>query len=295
MRKRSTSHLGVSNHDTTRQRSKTLIYTAAIVAIVGLSLHYCLLHFAYRKTYRPSRELRFSPPSLGLQFENVWFSSSGGVLLHGWWLPVNDAHGSVLFCHGNAGNIADRLWIAALLQKMSLNVFLFDYRGYGRSSGQPSETGLYADALAAYDTVITKTNLPVFVFGHSLGGAVAADLATKKNLAGLVLQSTFTSLTDMGKKLYPRLPAKLLTPENYDSLKKIAAIKCPVLIAHHQTDSLVPYPMGQALFKAALDPKTFVELQDGNHNSGWYSGDKYWTALKVFFASNTRLGTKPRD
>ena len=282
LRKGFTGHLAEDKDNMFRKHSKTLLYTAASIAVVCLFVHTWFVRFAYSKTYRPSREMRFSPRYLGLPFEDVWFSSSDGVSLHGWWLPAGDAKGSILFCHGNAGNIGDRIWIAALLQKMGLNVFLFDYRGYGRSLGHPSEKGLYGDALAAYDAITTKTNLPIFAYGHSLGGAVAVDLATKKKLAGLVLQSTFTSLADMGKRLYPYLPAKLLTPEHYDSLRKIASIKCPLLIAHHQKDALVPYSMGQELFKAALDPKIFVELQDGNHNCGWYSGDNFWIALTVF-------------
>ncbi len=176
-------------------------------AILGLGgLYAWMRYFEWRNVYFPTREFAAKPDQLGMEFEDVDFMSEDARLLHGWWIPCANARGTVIHCHGNAGNIGDRVELAADLHRLRLNVFLFDYRGYGLSRGLPTETGTYADARAAYEVVRARYNdserPPIIVHGQSLGGAVAIQLALDKSVRGLVVESSFTSVSDMARRLY---------------------------------------------------------------------------------------------
>lgn len=242
--------------------------------------------FEWKNVYYPTRELAVSPGDLGLEFEDISFVSEDARLLHGWWLPCKNARGTVLHCHGNAGNISSRLEVAADLLRLQVNVFLFDYRGYGRSRGFPTERGTYADARAAFEVVRARygdsDTPPVVVHGQSLGGAVAVQLALDRPVRGVIVESTFTSIPDMARHLYPGLPLYHLVHFRYDNAAKIAHVSQPKLIAHSRTDELVPFEMGWRLYELAKEPKEFVSLIGGHNEAGWGSTPEYWSAITKF-------------
>lgn len=240
-------------------------------------LGFCLLApmmlrwFEHSQVYHPSRLLEASGAELGRPFEDVSFRSTDGLQLNGWFFPCNSNSIKsalvVLLCHGNGGNISHRLDMAAALLDTGVNVFLFDYRGYGRSQGRPDEQGTYRDAEAAYAWLRQKGfgGKNILLFGESLGGGVAAELATRLEVGGLVLQSTFTCIPDIGVELFPWLPVRWLSHIKYDTLSKLPRVKAPVLVMHSRNDTLIRFQHSQKNFAAANQPKLFCELT-GDHN-----------------------------
>jgi len=229
-----------------------------------------MLHwFEHHQVYHPSRIMYASGAQLGRPFEDVYLKAEDGTRLNGWFFPCGTTAGTraVLFCHGNGGNICHRLNMAEALLSTGVAVFLLDYRGYGRSEGHPSEPGTYQDGAAAYHWLLQKGFSPrdVLVYGESLGGGVAAELASRFPVGGLILQSTFTCIADIGSDLFPWLPVRWLANIKYDTLSKLPRIKCPVLVMHSRGDRLIRFPHGQKNFAAANSPKLFCELS-GEHN-----------------------------
>ena len=202
-----------------------------------------------------------------------------GPELNGWFFPADSQspsgtkHRVVLLCHGNAGNISHRLATSQALLDLGVGVFVFDYRGYGRSLGRPSETGTYHDAEAAYDWLRREgvASEQIIVFGESLGGAVASELALRRPIGGLILLSTFTSVPAIGLELFPWLPVKLLGTIQYNTAGKLPRINAPLLIMHSKSDSLIGFHHGQTLFEAAHEPKMFWEVT-GDHNDTLRAG-----------------------
>lgn len=233
----------------------------------------------------PSRNLVATPARLGLAFEDVTFHSSDGLDLHGWFIPASRARGTLLFFHGNAGNISHRLDSIAIFHDLGLNVFIVDYRGYGLSEGKPSEQGSYLDAMAAWDYLVGDRAIDpatIVLFGRSLGGAVGAWLAARHTPAAVIVESSFTSAPDMGQRLYPFMPVRLLARIDYPVLDHVARARCPVLVVHSRDDEIIPFDMGQALFEAAPEPKALIELS-GDHNGGFLlSGPRYVQGLEKF-------------
>ena len=227
--------------------------------------------FEHSQVFHPDRVLTATGAELGRPFEEAWFSTSDGVRLNGWFYPANTdsprTRIAVLFCHGNAGNIGDRLAICRTLLATGVNVLLFDYRGYGRSAGRPSEEGTYLDAQAAHQWLRQKgfAGTDIIAFGESLGGGIASELALREPVDGLVLQSTFCSMTEIGAELFPWLPVRWIGSIKYDTRAKLPRLKIPVLIMHSRTDGLIGFHHAEKNFAAANEPKLFVELQ-GNHN-----------------------------
>jgi len=227
--------------------------------------------FEHSQVYHPNRVLTATGAALGRPFEDVLFKASDGVELNGWFFPAgtNSSRSplAVLVCHGNAGNISHRLDTCVALLATGVNVFIFDYRGYGRSQGRPSEEGSYRDAQAAHQWLRQKgfAGTNIIAFGESLGGGVAAELAVREPVGGLVLQSTFTSIPDMGAELFPWLPVRWLGTIRYDTRSKLPHLKVPVLVMHSPTDELVRFHHGQTNYATANDPKLFWELK-GEHN-----------------------------
>lgn len=240
----------------------------AVAVYVGL----CILLF-FRQShmiYFPLAKVQATPADAGLAYERVSLVAAEGVRLAGWYVPCQGARGTVLMCHGNGGNIGDRLHPISLFHELGFNVLIFDYRGYGESAGTPSEEGTYQDAQAAWRYLVEKRNTPpekIVVFGRSLGGAVAAGLVERVIPAALILEATFTSIPDMGVRLYPWLPIRMLSRYRYNTLARLERINCPVLVAHSRDDNMIPFEHGQRLFAAARAPKTFFELT-GEHNEG---------------------------
>jgi hypothetical protein len=242
--------------------------------------------FAWTKLFRPTRKIEATPADVGVAYEDVVFVGEDGCRLHGWWMPEPHARGTVLYCHGNSGNIGSRVGLARDLRTFGVNVFLFDYRGYGRSRGVPTEKGTYRDARAAYEVVRARhgdeERPPVIVFGCSLGGAVAVQLAADKHPRGLVLESTFTSLLEIGRRLYPRLPMRWMCGRRYDSLRKVGALTMPKLFAHSTRDELVPFDLGEKLFREAHGPKNLVVLEGPHDEAGWNHSPDYVRRLEAF-------------
>ena len=220
--------------------------------------------------YFPEKHLDATPADAGLDHVDVEFPTDDGQRLHGWWIRsrMQPALAHVLHLHGNAGNISHRLDEGQLLAKAGLDVFLFDYRGYGRSSGRPSEEGTYRDARAARQALLRQEGVAaarVIYVGESLGGAVAVNEALESPPLGLVLRSTFTSLRVMARLHYPFVP-RALVPDAYPSLERVARLRCPVLVVHGDRDDIVPFSQGEALFAAAPEPKRFHRVPGAGHN-----------------------------
>ncbi len=205
-----------------------------------------------------------------IQPENVWFAAADGTRLHGWYVRHPDPQAVVLLCHGNAGNITSVAeTLAALNKRHSLTVMTFDYRGYGRSAGTPTEDGILQDARAARAALAKREGIvedQIVLMGVSLGGAVAVDLAARDGARGLILASTFTSLPDVAKAYVPLVPARWVMSMRLNSLEKIKRYHGPVLISHGDADELIPYEQGKALYASAPGPKKFVTIAGGKHN-----------------------------
>jgi len=269
-----------------------LIFIAfAIVLYAGFSLMlYLLQDRLVFLPHMPGRELDATPQVIGLDYEDTWINTADGERLHGWYIPADDARGTVLFFHGNAGNISHRMESILIFNRLGLNVLIVDYRGYGQSSGKAGEQGTYRDAKAAWDYLVGQRRLPperIVIFGRSLGGGVGAWLASQPGVepAGVIIESSFSSGVDMGKRLYPMLPVRLITRINYPVREYITAVRAPVLVVHSRDDEIIPFDMGQAIYQAASEPKTFFEL-GGDHNAGfWISRERYVPALDDFLGS----------
>ena len=260
------------------------------------------------------REVAVTPQSYGLRFESVEIRTADGETLHAWWVPADGARGVVLFFHGNAGNISHRLDYLLMFNRLRYSTLIVDYRGYGRSTGTPSEEGTYRDAEAAWDYLRhARLAQPgdLVVAGESLGGAVATWLAAEKSLTpaplpsgegrleipfprmgeghgmgegprAVVLLSTFTSVNDLGAQVYWFLPVRLLSRIGYDNLENLKRIRAPVFIAHSRDDDIVPFAHGRRLFEAAHEPKMFLEMR-GGHNDGFIFVRQEWVAQLASF------------
>ncbi len=261
--------LGADGLTSKRTSVRRRVVTLA-VTILAVYLGLCLLVYVIqaRLVYFPFRQIEATPHAAGLNYEEVTLHTSDGVQLSAWFIPRDRPRGVVLFCHGNAGNISHRMHIIRMLHDMDFGMLIFDYRGYGQSQGSPSERGTYLDAEAAWTWLAARTPPGrIVIYGESLGGAVAAWLASKHTPGALVLQSTFTSLPDVGARVYWWLPVRLLSRFRYDAKSYVRQVKCPILIAHGPADEIVPYRLGRALFEAANEPKEFLQLS-GSHNDG---------------------------
>jgi uncharacterized protein len=219
--------------------------------------------------YFPSRAILETPDRAGLDYRNLEFETEDGERLHGWWIGAEaEPLGHLLLCHGNAGNVGDRVLHAALMTAAGFDVLLFDYRGYGRSSGRPSEDGTYRDARAALSCLLEQPGADprrVVYLGESLGGAVAVDLALESSPAGLVLLSAFTGVRALGRLHYPFVPAALI-PDVYPVLRRVGELQVPLLVLHGERDEIVPLSQGRALFEAAPGSKRMHVFPGLGHN-----------------------------
>lgn len=267
------------------KRPKMLELLFSILRIAaGIYIGICVLMLIAqnRFVYYPVRQVELNPGDLGLVFEDLRIKTVDGETIAGWYVPAEGADRCILFCHGNAGNIGGRAERVGELHRLGFHVLIFDYRGYGDSTGKPSEAGVYRDAQAMWDYLVNdKGQRPgdIIVFGRSLGGGVATWLAIENDPGALVLESAFTSVPDMGVRTYPFLPIRWLCRTRYDNLERIARIDIPKLICHSPQDDIVPYEMGRKLFDAAGEPKSFVELGGGHNISTFDSRDRLDDAL----------------
>ncbi len=247
-----------------------------------------------RSFYYPKKEITATPADEGLVHEEIRFSAADGTELAGWLVRADDSGKAVIYCHGNAGNIGNRVLKLRALNEIGLNVFIFDYRGYGNSAGRPSEEGIYLDAMAAYDYLAGRPDIDkesIAVYGVSLGGAAAAELATKRKLAGLVVDSSFTSAKEMAKLLYPFLPSFFMKMQRtfwislyLESARKLNSLTgLPKLFLHSKEDALVPYSIGEKLYNAAAEPKQFVTVNGLHAESCTYDPETFKQAFREFF------------
>lgn len=265
----------------------TIFAFAIVVAFASLALN--LLYFQFKNTYRPNQYLSLSPKSIGISFEEVDFKTEDGQILNGWFVPSKGAKLSILFCHGNTGNISDLLSRVKFFHNMGVNVLFFDYRGYGKSTGKPTEQGLYNDAVAAYDYLLTRIgvdNNNIVIVGESLGGAVGVNLSLHRNIKALILESTFVSLILEAKDIFPILPVDKLMLEKFDTYSIINKIKIPKLIVHGFDDEVVSFKHAQMLFNKALMPKEFLPFEGGHVDYVFKISIEYKQKLEEFFKKN---------
>ncbi|MCU7923163.1 MAG: alpha/beta hydrolase, partial [Candidatus Thiodiazotropha sp. (ex Dulcina madagascariensis)] len=226
--------------------------------MIALSVYLALLLYLYFNQTNlihlpdlPTRRIVATPEQFGLEFESVTLVTEDRVKLAGWFLPRKEPRATLLFFHGNAGNISHRLESLELFHRLGLAVLIIDYRGYGDSEGRPSEAGIYRDAEAAWRYLTVTRKIPgeaILLFGRSFGGAVAAYLASRYPSMGLVLESTYTSVPDMAAELYPWLPARWLAKYRYNTRERLAGIHTPVMVVHSRKDEIIPYSHGRELF-----------------------------------------------
>jgi hypothetical protein len=247
--------------------------------------------------YVPERTLEMTPQSVGLAYQDIQFPASDGLKLHGWLVPAPDARVILVWFHGNAGNISHRVDNIKQLHRfldrpLIPNIFIFDYRGYGKSEGgfsDLSEEATYRDAEGALAYLRQRQDLAhtKFVyFGRSLGAAIAVEAARKQPPAGLILETPFTSIRDMAKLALPFLPVWGLVRTKYDALEKIREVRAPLLILHGDRDDVVPYEQGRRLFEAANEPKTLYTIRGARHNDTYIVGDRpYFAAWARFLES----------
>lgn len=276
-----------------------LISIAVVLFVVYWGLGIILYIMQPTFLYSPVREVPYTPDELGLDFEHVLFKTADDLQLAGWYIPTENSELTVLFCHGNGGNMMHRLDSINFLYNLGLNCFIFDYRGYGSSEGKPSEEGTYLDARAAYKwlTEEKKTSPDnIIVFGRSLGGSIAAQLTSKTQAKALIIESAFTSYVDIGRKFYPYMPVRWFASFGYRTTDYVKEVKSPVMIIHSRNDEVVPFEFGLELYEAANEPKEFVEMF-GSHNDGFLvSGEIYkkaWTKwLKLLEEHQSQAGSQ---
>ena len=263
------------------------------VLLLGVSLlgflGGCWNWFVESQVFFPDTTIEQTPAELDLPFEDIWFTSSDSVRLHGWLIPASSPNHLLLFCHGNGGNISHRLDNVRLLRNRGISVFVFDYRGYGRSQGRISEKGFYLDSEAAYEVArewAEKHRAKLVVFGRSLGGIAATHLASTKHCDGLILESTFTNMGAMARAHYPLPFAETLLKHRLDAVGQIVQVRVPILFFHGDKDSIVPIELGRKLFEAAPNPKEFVVIPGAGHNDTYFvGGQDYFKKIDSFFNS----------
>jgi fermentation-respiration switch protein FrsA (DUF1100 family) len=246
---------------------------------VGIALVLMLLENTF--VFQPSTHLE-PPPSPDIR--DVMLTSSDGRAIHGWWLPSPGSTGALLYLHGNAGNLSHRgETIVQLREALGLSILIIDYPGFGKSTGVPTEAGCYSAADAAYEWLTQEQKLPpreIVIFGKSLGGGVATELASRKDHRALMLVKTYTSLPDVGSYIYPWLPVRMLMRNRFDSLSRITACHRPLLVAHGTADEIIPFELGKRLYEAANEPKTFLAMGGHSHNDPFPA--EFYSGLKDF-------------
>ena len=269
--------------------ARTLAVVIISAILVSLVVRYMLI-LDRTMIYFPQREIEATPDSVGLEYDDVYLTTSDGTRIHGWHVPGR-SNVTLLWFHGNSGNISHRLDnIHILNQRLGVGVFIIDYRGYGLSEGKPSEKGLYMDAEAALDYLKADLGLDperdVVLMGRSLGAGVAVEMATRHRVRGVMLESGFTSIREMAEASGSKLPIALVLlvfEARYDSISKIGRVESPVMVLHGDRDDTVPYWMAERLYAAANEPKTLYPIRGASHNDTVYvGGEGYLRALGDF-------------
>jgi len=256
----------------------TALRLLGLAALAYAAFALLLFFMQGRMLFLPSDSLWATPAAAGLPFEEVWLDTEDGERLHAWWVPHPEARATVLFSHGNAGNISHRLDSLELFHALGVSVLIYDYRGYGNSSGRPTEAGLYRDGEASLAWLEQARGVPaaeVVQFGRSMGAAIAARLAERRGARCLVVESAFTSVPDRGAELYWWLPVRWLARIGMDTQRYVAGSSAPVLVVHSRADEIVPFAHGQRILDAAGDRGTLLEIR-GDHNTGFLASRETW-------------------
>ena len=255
-----------------------------------------------RFIFHPDHITDRDPSHVGLRFEDLFFTTQDGIRLHGWFIPHPGAGATLVWFHGNAGNISDRLLNIKLVHdRIKINIFIFDYRGYGRSEGTISEKGTYFDGEAAIKYLLGRDDAAarrLILFGRSLGAAVAAEMATRFKTLGLILESPFVSIPEMARAIFPSLPIAWLLRTRYDTMEKVRLVKTPILVLHGDRDATVPFAQGKKVFEVASEPKRFYRIVGASHNDTFViGGEEYYGALREFIesalAANEKIELSP--
>ena len=266
------------------------ILIAGLAATLAARQYYLLDRFL---AFFPTREITNTPDDLGMPFEEVYFPAADGTQLHGWFIPGR-GDDTIVWFHGNAGNISNRVYNIMLLNvHVGANLFIFDYRGYGLSEGRPSEKGVYSDGEGALEYLRSRDDIDhdrLVLFRRSLGGCVVAELAMRHRVKGVIIESSFTSSNALARHLRPVLTILLrpwmLVRSRFDSISKMPRIHSPVMIVHGDKDVTVPIHMDRELFDAANEPKRFYEIKGATHDdTHMVGGDNYFKALREFIDS----------
>ncbi len=263
-----------------------------VILILVIILKLVFVYFEAKSLYIPTHDIKGNPSNLGLKYEEVNFTAKDGVVLNGWFIPVEGAKFTFLYCHGNWGNISDRLDKIKFFNKLGVNYFIFDYRGFGKSDGKPTENGLYNDAQAAFDYLLTRKDInkeKIVVYGKSLGGPIAADLCVRRKVFAMVLEGSFASVVRRAQQKIPFLPMGFLVGQRFDCLSKVKKIAIPKLIVHGKKDEIIPFLDGELIFRQAQDPKQFLSF-DGGHNDDIYiTSQDYKEVLGEFLTKNSHF------
>jgi len=256
--------------------------------VLGLLLLNVLMYFQQpHMIFFPARDLFQTPADWGLNHEDVTLNTEDKVQLHSWYIPYEGAQQVILFFHGNAGNISHRRDSIELFNRLGLSVFIIDYRGYGNSKGKPDEQGLYKDASAAWSYLTEEKGFAdnqILIFGRSLGGAVAAGLASRVQAGGLILESTLSSAGDFARSVFPVLSRLVSIRYNFNTVENVKQVNYPVLVLHSPDDEIMPFHLGEKVFQSAHEPKRFVRMQ-GGHNNGFLQSPRYEQELAGWLQS----------
>lgn len=272
----------------------TWTQSAGLLVFFILAYAAFLLLFENKIIFHPSPypEGYWNPTSLGVPVQDIYFASEDGVKLHAWFIPSPNAVATLLWFHGNAGNLSHRLDNIQRLKRLNLNIFIFDYRGYGRSEGVPNEEGIYKDSRAAYKQVLAMDGVSVdslFLFGRSLGGICAVETAMNYPARGLILESVFTNSADMSRTVFPLIPLGWAVRSKLDAVGKVPHLKLEKLFLHGTRDEIVPYDLGRKLFEKAGNPKTFYAIEGAGHNDTYILGGVgYYDALNRFITETLK-------
>ena len=278
--------------------ARHFVISVLVVALIGLPIGFFMLRrFEASVIFHPERAPLGGVWRVPAGAEEVWFRNPDGQRLHGWFFRSNaqPPHATVVYAHGNGGNVSYCDWVGAELAARGFDVLLFDYRGYGRSEGEAAgEAGLYADAEAAYEFVTKARGVPagrVALYGQSLGTAAAADVAARRECGALVLESGLSSAADMAGVVMPWLPrfVRGLTKNKLDTVSKLPRVRCPVLVVHGDRDEIIPAAQGRKLFDAAPERKRLLVVEGAGHNDlSIVGGGKYIDTLAEFFRTSLR-------
>ncbi len=270
------------------------IFRTFLFLIVVFFLFFLFMKFFQKNNiFFPVAELAATPKYFNLAYKDIYLETEDKVKLNGWFIPYNDAHLTLLFFHGNGGNISHRLHKVSQLQKLCLNIFLIDYRGYGKSQGKPSVSGIYKDAQAWLDYLTNEKKIKannIVLYGESLGTSLAVHLAANHKVGGVILEGAFSSGRDMAKIIYPFIPGIFL-PNIFKNSEQIIKVKEPKLFIHSKVDEIVPLALARKLYNLAPEPKEFIEII-GGHNTAYIDAEEEYLASLVDFLQKINKNKK---